>query len=915
MTIYGDHALPYTDAGWEIFPLPTGTKSPPPKGRTGRGGRTPSRDEIAAEALALPDRNIGARVTGGLIGIDVDAYDGKPGGETLASLVEELGPLPATVISTSRDDGVSGIRFYRVPADVKFVTKLPGIEICQTHHRYAVVWPSTHEKTGREYQWINSYTWEPWGSIPKIEDIPELPAAWLDRLKLGTESNAAKADVPKSEIETKLSEWCPKDGRSPCVHFVNVIGEAREEVRRGNTRHDSCMQAQLSIIRYAEAGHVGGYVALKDLKTWFFESIAGDRDVRDEWRNGVAGATRTVLAEPTPVDRRGCDQDMDEDEEILFGLDQIRSADPKDQRDDVRPDASPADGTGNGGPTDDDDEDQGGGEEIPDAGRGRDGRVRINVGNKERAGRQLRMMIGTGELSGLFYREGEVVFCPRIGERGYVPAEDGDDDGPAQVRIMQPVELKTLIEITYACGQGRNRNVTVTGADGEETTVERQRWEPKMFPMEAATHVHTAARSRNGTPNLRRLNGVTHTPIMRADGTVMNTPGYDRDSGMLYLPERGLTVPDLPSPFGREDVGAAVGFLSEIVREFPFVEEHHRANWFGALFTPLMRVMLPPPYPAFVIDAPSPGAGKSYLAGIIRTVHGGVIRAGWPTDDAEFGKVALSTLIGTTAPVVTFDNVRGKIRSAKFEALLTSPIFTDRLLGVSRDANAANDRLWTITANNAEIGGDLARRCYWITIDPRMPRPHERTGFALDLRTWPSANRGRIIAAMLTIIRGWVLAGMPRADLKRSDDFATWDAAMEGLLNWAGFTGQFGKPDEAKQESDDDREWMIFLSSVHAVFGEREFKIKDLVSRLKDSDGDSPFAPEPGAVEDKIDPSCLPGELADKWSRTGLGSPAGFTKSLGRWVKHRSGRFAGNLTLKVTPDGKRGDRYQITEWK
>jgi hypothetical protein len=915
VTIYGDHAIPYTDAGWEIFPLPAGAKSPPPRGRTGRNGRTPSREEIAAEAVAMPDRNIGARVTGGLIGIDVDAYDGKPGGMTLASLVEELGPLPATVISTSRDDGISGIRFYRVPADVKFVTKLPGIEICQTHHRYAVVWPSTHEKTGREYEWINSYTWEPWGSIPMIEDLPELPAAWLERLKIGTESNAEKADVAKTEIDTKLSEWCPKDDGRPCVHLTAVIEEARDEVRRGNTRHDSCMQAQLSIIRYAEAGHVGGRTALSTLKTWFFEVMDGDRDVRDEWRNGITGATRTVLAEPTPADRRGCDQDMEEDEEILFGLDQVRRADPKDQDRDGRSDASPSPDTGGDSDDGEDTDDQPEGDEIPDAGRGRDGRVRINVGNKERAGRQLRLMIGTGELSGLFYREGEIVYCPRIGERGYVPAEDGDDDGPAQVRIMQPIELKTLIEITYACGQGRNRNVTVTGADGEETTVERQRWEPKMFPMEAATHVHTAARSRNGTPNLRRLNGVTHTPIMRADGTVMNTPGYDRESCMLYLPERGLIVPDLPSPFGREDVGAAVGFLKEIVREFPFVEDHHRANWFGALFTPLMRVMLPPPYPAFVIDAPSPGAGKSYLAGIIRTVHGGVIRAGWPSDDAEFGKVALATLIGTTAPVVTFDNVRGKIRSAKFEALLTSPIFTDRLLGVSRDANAANDRLWTITANNAEIGGDLARRCYWITIDPRMPRPHERTGFSLDLRTWPVANRGRIIAAMLTVVRGWVLAGMPKADLKRSDDFATWDAAMEGLLSWAGFTGQFGRPDEAKQESDDDREWLVFLSSVHAVFGTREFKIRDLVSRLKDSDGDSPFTPEPGTVEDKIDPSCLPGELADKWSRTGLGSPAGFTKSLGRWVKHRSGRFAGDLTLKVTPNNKKGDLYQITEWK
>jgi hypothetical protein len=889
---YGEYAATYVRMGWSIFPLPDGSKFPPPKGRTGRDGRDLSLSEVETEAIEFPNGNVAVRVSGGMLGIDVDAYDDKPGAETLAALVAECGELPETVVSTSRDDGASGIRFFRVPDGVEFITKLPGIEFVQTHHRYAVVWPSTHDKTGRRYMWINSVTREVVAVIPHVENIPELPAAWVERLRADGESNTRKVEVEKTELDRLLITWCSKG--DPCSHMRVVINDFRRHVTEGEARHDSVLQAQLAIIRFGEAGHRGGRTALAELKALFFDAIGDDRDVSKEWRDGIVGAGSTVLAEPTPNGFRGCEDDLPAD---------------------VEPDPDDVEADDDGEPVETDNEDQ-------EMTRGRDGRRRLNVRNKKTAGDLLRSLIGTDELSGLFHRDGELVYCPLIGERGYVPSPDGNDDGPAQVRIMLPINLKTKIEIALSPGQGRRRTVTTTDEDGEPVEVQRSSWEPKMLPLEVASHVHDAARTKDDVPNLRTLIGVTHTPIMRPDGSILSEPGYDTATRMLYLPTGGLVMRDLPSPITRADIDASVSYLSGIVAEFPFVEEYHRANWFGALFTPFMRAMLPPPYPAFVIDAPSPGAGKSYLASVLRTIHGGVIRTGWPNDDAEFGKSVLAILTGTTAPVVTFDNVRGKIRSSKFEGLLTSTTFSDRLLGQSREASSPNDRLWTITANNAEIGGDLARRCYWITIDPKMPRPHERTGFALDLRTWPKDNRGEIIRACLTIIRGWVLAGSPRADQKRSDDYAVWDAAIEGLLNWAGFTGQFGFRDVQKIESDDDREWGDFVAAVYRTFGSESFRVRDITGRLKDSAGDgddSPFTVEDeglqAAVTDKIDPGSLPGELADKWSKTGLGSPAGFSKSLGRWIKNRTGRYVGGLAFQhERADKARGDIYRIDRY-
>lgn len=859
--IYG-RAPEYVMAGWQVFPLPIGQKFPPPVGRTGAEGTPPSYEEIIEEARQVPDRNIAVRACDGIIGIDVDAYDGKPGLDTLNRMSAELGDLPDTIMSTSREDA-SGIRMFRIPAGVKLVTKLPGIEFVQAHHRYVVCWPSVHPE-GRVYQWVDTRTGEVLDRVPDTEDVPELPAAWLEHLRVDGHRSNGKATAAPDEITERLAQWC-RPG-TPCEHLEEALAAARQEAEAGNARHDVCMKYQLVIIRLGECDHEGALTAMNRLKKWFFEAIGDDRDVTKEWADGWKGAARVVMADPSAEEDKGCFHSASEA------------------------------GSDSEAGTEDGDE---------DLGEGRDGRTRIHVGNRERAGRRLREMLGTDRLSGLFYRNGgELVYTPRIGEEGYVPPAEGDD-GPAQIKIVDAQLLKTMIEIRYALGIGKKQQ-------DEEGGPSRMTWEPKTLPMEVAAGLVTAACIKEDVPGLRTLAGTSHTPLVRKNGTVLSTPGYDPETQILYLPTGN--VPENLGAIDHTSVRDAVDFLLSIVSQFPFVTEVHRANWFGALFTPILKVMLPPPYPAFVIDAPSPGSGKSYLSEIIRTVHGGALRAGWPSTEEELGKSILSMLIGTTAPVITFDNVRGVIRSSKFESLLTSSDYKDRLLGYNRDAQMPNDRLWLITANNAEIGGDLARRCYWITIDPKMPRPHERTGFRINLREWVPENRTAILSALLTVVRGWVTAGAPRADLKRSDHYATWDAAIEGLLSWAGFPGQFGYTEPARQDSDDDREWLVFLEEVHRVMGSTEFKIRDLTSRIKEVDGDL-FADDEGGSTDQLDPSCLPGDLAEKWSRVGMGSHAGFNKSVGRWAKHRSGRYAGNMTLEVREDPKRGDRYKIVKWE
>lgn len=189
---FKNKAKEYLKKGMHPIPLPSGQKFPPPTGWTGRSAPAVTFsqiDEWLSESDArggnlgvhmydviLPDGSpkmipdpsgdggedsSPALVPATLIGIDVDHYDDKTGGDTLRRLERKFGELPPTWTSSSRDDGVSGIRYYLAPASMEYMGKVgDSIECIQKKHRFAVVYPSWHPKGGQ-------YVWYPPGCAPR----------------------------------------------------------------------------------------------------------------------------------------------------------------------------------------------------------------------------------------------------------------------------------------------------------------------------------------------------------------------------------------------------------------------------------------------------------------------------------------------------------------------------------------------------------------------------------------------------------------------------------------------------------------------------------------------------------------------------------------------------------------------------
>lgn len=504
----------------------------------------------------------------------------------------------------------------------------------------------------------------------------------------------------------------------------------------------------------------------------------------------------------------------------------------------------------------------------------------MNVGSESDALRWVKREIGRRRLAGVFRRDRELVHTPSIGEDGYVPPKnDQDRDGPAQVRRIGPLELAGRIDDSY-------RVIRTTDRGTKDA----------VFPQAIAAR---AASTPDLLYNVRDLYGVAHTPVVRADGSILDAPGYDVASRMLYLPDPSLDMSVVPGQPSRAEIQCAGNLLLHMVSDFPFVTPHDRANYLGALLTPLLRPLVPPPYKLVAIGAPQRGSGKTLLAWTMRELHGGVFKSEFPRNDEELRKVITSTLDATTGPVVQFDNVTGVLKSSVLDGLLTSVEWSDRPLGQTAMLTLQNDRLWVATGNNVHIGGDLERRTLWITINANMERPEERQDFAIpNLEAWVGAHRGELLAAMLTLVRAWVVAGRPTEEPPTTDGFGNWIAVLRGILDHAKLgeaVGVVGHADSVQGKADpEDEEWATFLAAARRVFGTEPWTVKELLDKTSDFD-DLPKS----ARGEYVLASELPGDLGEKFKWNSIGT----AKSLGKWLSFRDQKWVDGLEVQGTASG------------
>ncbi|WP_332445400.1 hypothetical protein [Dehalococcoides mccartyi] len=333
------------------------------------------------------------------------------------------------------------------------------------------------------------------------------------------------------------------------------------------------------------------------------------------------------------------------------------------------------------------------------------------------------------------------------------------------------------------------------------------------------------------------LIGITGSPVVRPDGSILNQPGYDKQTRLYYHPDRGqiLDIPENPSS---DKVQKAVDLINEVIIDFPFDSEASRSNFIATIMTPILSPMINDPKPGIIIDKPQAGTGASYLSriiNIIATGHDAAMLTA-PKTEEEWQKV-ITIQIKKGLSVLIIDNVEDKLQSASLASLLTSRLFKGRILGFSDEVVMPNNMTVICNGNNVRLGGDLPRRFIWCRLDAQSARPWQRDKKIFkhpEIIKWTLENRVNIIAAILTIVRGWVNAGMPKVESPVNlGGYEAYSSIIGGVLNFMGIKGFLSNLDKMYDEVDQDTpQWSGFLQTWTDIVKENPVTSNELIEYL-----------------------------------------------------------------------------------
>jgi|GEM_PF-2782146 len=371
------------------------------------------------------------------------------------------------------------------------------------------------------------------------------------------------------------------------------------------------------------------------------------------------------------------------------------------------------------------------------------------------------------------------------------------------------------------------------------------------------------------------VSAIVEVPTFAADGKLCNRPGYNQENRTFYAPPAGLIIPEIPTVPTDEDVRRARELLMEPILEVPFTGDADFAHALALAVLPYVREIIGGTSPIHLFDAPIHGSGKTLVAkASLKPAFGEIMFVGQADDDEFRKRITALAISGRT--VFFLDNVTRQVSSATIAMAVTSPTWTDRILGKSVEVSVPNRMIWVVTGNNVILSGELARRCVRARIDPNTDQPWLRNGFRIpNMEKWITVNRGRLVAAALTLVRAWINDGMVPWPGRPLGSFESWSRVVGGILDRAGVGGFLENLDQLYEDADvENNIWREFVIAWWTAHGDERV-------------GTATLFP----IAEKIDGLDLGKSDKERGQRTALGA------------KLRSKKNAVVADYKITPAG------------
>jgi hypothetical protein len=212
-----------------------------------------------------------------------------------------------------------------------------------------------------------------------------------------------------------------------------------------------------------------------------------------------------------------------------------------------------------------------------------------------------------------------------------------------------------------------------------------------------------------------------------------------------------------------------------------------------------------------------------------------------------------------------------------------------------------------ISGNNFRPAGDLWRRLLTARIDAGIEAP-ERRSFNIEPFDYCRDHRQEMIGAALTLLKGFVYAGSPRATRDKLASFEAWDARVRQAVIWIGAQGlmpadaSVGDPvdaiERAKLDEPERQKLAAVLVAAHGTMADKKWRVADLIERSQEAVG-APF----GASDALKALRSIIEEVAGEHGKIN-------SRILGRWIEKQQNRRCAGLWIE-----RCGERWKTALWR
>lgn len=369
-------------------------------------------------------------------------------------------------------------------------------------------------------------------------------------------------------------------------------------------------------------------------------------------------------------------------------------------------------------------------------------------------------------------------------------------------------------------------------------------------------HVAKGVLEQAEWPSIRDLAGVVESPFMRPDGTVCTEPGYDPATRFLYVPK--VAFPPVPEAPTQQEACDALRFAwVELCHDFPyrgmgypapdaassdpdgvlrFLEARKSPDAWG-IIAAIMTILARPAIgensiPAIIFDASTPGSGKGLQVDVATTVALGYVpgKLTWPNRGKDTNAEVEKMIQGEAragAACTILDEITGAFGGAMINNALTGDGWVKcRLMGLGETAKLRWMAVILGAGNNITFADNTHRRILLPRLEPPEENPEEHTGWRHTeppLKEWARENRPALVAAILTVLRAYVVAGKPDPGQPLMGSYAAWSALVPRAIMWAGGGDVLGcRPTVDPEARNEERDAMAAIMASMAMVAPAE---------------------------------------------------------------------------------------------